>query len=105
MCSACADQALADACISGGAEFCHVERIRDLAHASVLLRVVYLMQLQLQLQRVTLFHAVAAAASDPVSWHYYPSATGRDELLVHTALAKDLLTVTQVQVSVPQEVS
>ena len=47
----------------------------------------------------------SCSSSDPVSWHYYPSATGCDELLVHTALAKDLLTVTQVQVSVPQEVS
>lgn len=56
--SACADQALVDACTSDGAKFCQVERICNLAHASVLLSVVYIMQLQLQ--QVTLFHGIAA---------------------------------------------
>ncbi len=38
--SACADHTLADACISDGARFCHVERICNLAHTSLLHSVV-----------------------------------------------------------------
>ncbi len=56
--SACADQALPDACVSDGAKFCHVKRICNLTHTSGLLSVVYIMQLQLQ--QVTLFHGTTA---------------------------------------------
>ena len=56
--SAHADQVLAHACIRDGPKCCHVERICNVAHTSVLLSVVYIMQLLRE--QVTLFHGTAA---------------------------------------------